>query len=202
MCIAPGETGGTIIAVRPRDPGWGRMWLERTLTNGSFSFKRRWHAILPQPKPFSAMGAYKQILYQIVFGTLHREPTLAAPHQEELYKYISGVVAKHKGKLYRINGMEDHLHIVSDLHPAVSLANYVKDIKLASNDWMKRSGLFPSFTGWQEAYGAFTYSIKERDTLIDYVKNQKEHHKHESFYDEFKRLLIEQGVLFDEKYLL
>jgi hypothetical protein len=57
-------------------------------------------------------------------------------------------------------------------------------------------------TGWQEGYGAFTYSIREKDMIINYLKNQKEHHKSESFYDEYKRLLIENGVVFDEKYLL
>ena len=67
---------------------------------------------------------------------------------------------------------------------------------------MKSSGLFPDFEGWQDSYGAFTYSIKEKDVIINYIKNQKEHHKKETFYDEFRRLLIENGVEFNEKYLL
>lgn len=67
---------------------------------------------------------------------------------------------------------------------------------------MKESGKFPEFKGWQESYGAFTYSIKEKDIIIDYIKNQKEHHKSESFYEEYKRLLIENKIQFDEKYLL
>jgi putative transposase len=78
----------------------------------------------------------------------------------------------------------------------------VKDIKVASSIWMKESGKFPEFEGWQVGYGAFTYSVREKDMVINYVKNQKEHHKTESFYDEFKRLLIENGVEFEEKYLL
>jgi hypothetical protein len=67
---------------------------------------------------------------------------------------------------------------------------------------MKESGKFPKFEAWQDKYGAFNYSIRERDMIINYVKNQKQHHKKETFYDEFKRLLIENGVEFDEKYLL
>ena len=147
------------------------------------------------------MSAYKQIFYHIVFGTKHREPTLATAHHDELYKYIWGVIQKHNCRLYRINGMEDHLYIFSDLHPSVCLADYVKDIKLASHSWIKAHGGFP-FGGWQESYGAFTCSVKEKDIVIDYIKNQKEHHKKEKFFDEFKRLLIENGILFDEKYLL
>lgn len=98
--------------------------------------------------------------------------------------------------------MEDHLHIFSDLHPSISLNDYVKDIKVASSIWMKNHGMFPDFYGWQDGYGAFTYSSREKNMIIDYIKNQKEHHKKETFFDEYKRLLIENGISFDEKYLL
>ncbi len=67
---------------------------------------------------------------------------------------------------------------------------------------MKESGKFPEFHGWQEGYGAFTYSIRERDMIINYIKNQKEHHKAESFYDEFKRLLMENDIAFEDRYFL
>jgi len=148
------------------------------------------------------MGSYRQIFYQIVFGTKYRECTIEEKHCEELYRYISGVIKNNKCHLYRINGMPDHIHIFSDLHPTVSLANYIKDIKVSSNLWMKESGKFPDFIGWQNSYGSFTYSVKEKDRIINYIKNQKEHHKRESSLDEFKRLLIENGIDFDEKYLL
>jgi REP element-mobilizing transposase RayT len=98
--------------------------------------------------------------------------------------------------------MPDHIHIFSDLHPSVCLADFVKSIKVSISLWMKETGKFPDFSAWQGGYGAFTYSIREKDMIIEYVKNQKEHHKKESFYDEYKRLLIENGIDFDEKYLL
>lgn len=148
------------------------------------------------------MGTYKQILYQIVFGTKNRKSTIDSRYEIELFQYIHGIIKNKGGKLYRINGMEDHIHILSDLHPTICLSDYIKDIKVASNVWMKESGKFPAFEGWQDGYGAFTYSIREKDLLINYIKNQKEHHRSESFYDEFKRLLIENGIEFDEKYLL
>jgi REP element-mobilizing transposase RayT len=112
------------------------------------------------------------------------------------------VIKNKKCKLYRINGVEDHIHIFSDLHPTVCLSDYIKDIKVASSLWMKAKGNFPKFEAWQEGYGAFTYSIRERDMIINYIKNQKEHHKKETFYNEFKSLLIESGIEFNEKYLL
>jgi putative transposase len=148
------------------------------------------------------MSSYRQIIYQIVFSTKHREPTISETHCDQLNKYISGII-KNKGcKLYRINGVEDHLHIVSDLHPSVSLSDYVKDIKVASSIWMKEDRRFPKFRGWQDGYGAFTYSISEKERLINYVKNQKEHHKTEVYLDEYRKLLIENCIEFEEKYLL
>ena len=148
------------------------------------------------------MSSYKQIIYQIVFGTKNHLLTINEANCEELYKYIWGII-KHKDcKLFRINGIENHIHIASDLHPSIALANYVKDIKVASSIWMKESGKFPKFDGWQDGYGAFTYSVKEKDVLIEYVKKQKQHHKKENFHDEYIRLLKENGIDFDEKYLL
>lgn len=148
------------------------------------------------------MSSFKQIYYQIVFGTKYRKPTINEAYCEELYKYIWGIIENKKCKLYRINGVEDHIHIFCDLHPSIALADLVKDIKVASSIWLKANGNFPDFIGWQDGYGAFTYNIRERDMIINYVKNQKIHHKKENYYDEYKRLLIENGVDFDEKYLL
>ncbi len=148
------------------------------------------------------MNTFRQIYYQIVFSTKNRKPSLTATHENELYKYIWGIINNHKCKLYRINSMPDHIHIFSDLHPAICLSDYIKDIKIASNLWMKESGKFPTFSEWQEGYGAFTYSTREKDIIINYVKNQKKNHQTETFIDEYKRLLVENEIEFDEKYLL
>jgi putative transposase len=148
------------------------------------------------------MSTYTQILYQIVYGTKRHEHTMKQEYQEELYKYINGILKSNKCHVYRINGVEDHLHIVTHLHPTVALSDLVKDIKMASTSYIKSKKLFPLFNGWQDGFGAFTYTIKEKDRLIEYVKNQKEHHKSTSFKDEYRALLKENGVEFDEKYLL
>ena len=148
------------------------------------------------------MGTYKQIFYQLVFGTKLREPTIREEYSGQLYSYIAGIVKKQNCKLYAINGMPDHLHIFSDLHPSVALADLIKDIKLASSQWMKGSGYFKDFTYWQDGYGAFTYSVNDKGSVIRYIENQKEHHKKENFYDELKRLLAEHQVEYDPKYFV
>ena len=147
------------------------------------------------------MSTYTQILYQIVFSTKHRERTLSKDHRSELFKYIWGILKNKNCHLYRINGVEDHLHIVTHLHPTVALAALVKDIKLGSSDFIKEVKLFPDFNGWQDGYSAFTYSIEAKDGLIKYVKNQEEHHRVKTFREELIDLLKEHHVEFDEKYL-
>lgn len=147
------------------------------------------------------MSTYTQILYQIVFSTKRRERTLQKDNRAELFKYMWGILKNKKCHLYRINGVEDHIHIVTHIHPTIALANLIKDIKLASSAFIKEKNLFPNFDGWQEGYSAFTYSIKEKDYLIEYVKNQEEHHKTITFKEELIELLKEHGVEFDEKYL-
>ena len=147
------------------------------------------------------MSTYTQILYQIVFSTKYRKRTLTRENRPELFKFISGILKNKKCHLYRINGVEDHLHIITHLHPGVALASLVKDIKIASSVMIKKKGLFLGFGGWQEGYAAFTYSIDAKDNLIEYVKNQEEHHKAKSFKGELIELLREQEVEFDEKYL-
>src|SRR5688572_7138535 len=111
------------------------------------------------------MGTYRQIYYQIVFSTKNRNPTINEENEKSLYQYISGIIKERKCMLYRINSMPDHMHIFSDLHPSISLADYVKHIKVASRVWLKESGKFPRFDAWQEGYGAFTYSIREKDMI-------------------------------------
>ncbi len=148
------------------------------------------------------MSTYTQILYQIVYSTKYREKTMIKKDRPELFKYIWGLLSKKNCHLYRINGVEDHLHIVTHLHPSIALADLVKDIKLSTTSLIRDAGIFPNFNGWQDGYGAFTYHIGAKNKLIEYVKNQEEHHKKKTFIAEYKTLLKEHKIKFDEKYLL
>ncbi len=147
------------------------------------------------------MNTYTQILYQIVFSTKDREPSLTKSNRQQLFEYIWGIIKNKKCHLYRLNGVEDHVHIVTHLHPTVALAALVKDIKIASSGFIQEKQLFENFGGWQDGYAAFTYSVEARHNLIEYVKNQEEHHKTKTFQEELIALLHEQGIQFDKKYL-
>ena len=93
------------------------------------------------------MSTFTQILYQLVFTTKNREHTLTKTGREELFRYISGVIKNKNCHLYQIGGVDDHLHIITHLHPSVALASLVKDIKLASSSHIKANRLFPLFSG-------------------------------------------------------
>jgi len=146
------------------------------------------------------MSTFTQSIFQIVFSTKYRQPSLAKPNREELYKYIWGVLKNKNCHLYRIGGITDHIHILTHIHPAISLASLVKDIKLSSSEYIKSLKLFPDFEGWQNGYGGFTYSIKDKDNLIEYIKNQEYHHNEITYIEELIDLLKEHEIEFDEKY--
>jgi REP element-mobilizing transposase RayT len=146
------------------------------------------------------MGSYTQIIYHIVFGTKYRVPALHQNYQRELYQYIWGILRNKKCTLYKIGGVEDHVHVLSSLHPNLALADFVKDIKRNSTRTIKENW-FPSFQGWQVGYAAFTQNLSDKKRLADYIANQKDHHQKSSFKQEYITLLEQHKIEFEEKYL-
>jgi len=144
--------------------------------------------------------AYTQILYHIIIRTKYSDKALELEKAPELYRYIWGII-KNKGcVLYRINGMEDHIHMLCDLHPTVPLADLIKAIKGSSGKWIKACGLFPKFRGWGIKYCALTYAYKQKEVITNYIKNQQKHHRNESFQQEIQRLWKEQNIQKDIKW--
>ena len=148
------------------------------------------------------MSTYTQIIYHIVFATFKRKNTLInSNHRRKIFKYIWGILKNKNCHLYRINGVSNHIHIITSLHPTINLASLVKNIKRATSEYIKTEGIFPDFEGWQEGYGGFTYAYKDKNMLIEYVKNQEFHHKNKTYEEELIALLKEHGIEFDENYL-
>jgi len=146
------------------------------------------------------MSSYRQHLYHLVFRTKSSLHTIKQDNVNELYSYITGFVKNKISHLYRINGVENHLHILTDMHPSIAPMDFMRDVKVSTSLWMKSSGLFSSFKGWAEGYGSFTCSYKDLDRLVEYIKNQKEHHKKITFEEEYRILLVEYGITPDEKF--
>ena len=147
------------------------------------------------------MSTYTQIIYHIVFSTKNRQNTLDYDKQEELFKYIWGIIKNKNGHLYRINGDRDHLHILTSLHPSLALSDFIRDIKVASSKWIQEQTIFPAFDGWQKGYSAFTHSVNDKKRLIQYIIDQKNHHRKLTFKEELINLLKQAQIEFDMKYL-
>jgi REP element-mobilizing transposase RayT len=146
-------------------------------------------------------NTYTQLYIQLVFAVKFRQALIHASWKTELYKYITGIVHNKENKMLAINGMSDHIHIFIGYNPKTPVSDLVKDIKLASNDWIKRSNYSPHKFGWQEGYGAFSYSRSHIRHVCNYIENQEIHHRNKTFREEYIALLKGFGITYDEKYL-
>ena len=121
--------------------------------------------------------------------------------KKRLNQYITGIVQNHQHKMIAINGMPDHLHIVIGLRPTQSVADLLLEIKRNSSKWINKNELVREKFQWQDGYGAFSYAKSALPNLIDYVHNQETHHSKKTFLDEYRELLNEFEVEYDERYL-
>lgn len=146
--------------------------------------------------------SYIQSFYHIVFRTYRSEQTISLEHDRELYAIIMEQTNNMHGKIYRIGGMPDHVHIFVSLPATISVAQYVQAVKTFTSKWLKTHPDFPHFDGWAHEYAAFSYNIHDKDKIVNYIKGQKEHHKRVSFAEEYRALLEETGLAIKEEYFL
>lgn len=141
-------------------------------------------------------------LYHIVYGTKYHQPTITEDHCRDLYAYIYAFLKSKKVFVHRINGMPDHIHILVDIHPTVSVSDLVRDLKVATNKFIKsHQSWYPMFVSWEHEYYACSEGRAELEVIRQYIINQKEHHKKLSWRDELLQLARENGIPVDERYL-
>lgn len=139
--------------------------------------------------------AYTFLLYHIVIRPKASKQVITERYEKSLYAYIWGICKEKKCKLHRINGMPDHIHILVEIHPSITVSDFVRELKVSTNSWIKQHHEeFPDFDSWGTAYCALTYSNRDKETVKDYISNQKEHHKTISFKDEYEQLLREFDI--------
>lgn len=146
-------------------------------------------------------STYSQIYIQVVFAVKGRQSLIQDSWEEELYKYITGIVQNKGQKMLAINGMSDHIHILIGMRPSCNLSDLVREIKKSSNGFINEKKFCPFKFEWQEGYGAFSYSHSALDNVIGYIANQKEHHHKKSFREEYVDFLKKFEVEFKEEYL-
>jgi len=147
-------------------------------------------------------NTYTQIHIQCVFAVQNRQSLIHKSWKDELYQYITGIIQKYNHKVLQINGMSDHIHILFGMRPTQSLSDLMKYVKQDSSKWINSKGLVNGKFSWQSGYGAFSYSKSDVQNVINYIKNQEEHHKKTSFKDEYTKLLDEFDIDYDDHYIL
>jgi putative transposase len=143
--------------------------------------------------------SHTHLLYHIVFATKDRAPLINSAWEDELYRYIGGIIRNHKGEAIEIGGMPEHLHVFARFEPVEAVSDVMRDVKASSSKWIRRVHE-PKF-GWQRRYGAFTVSESASEAVRRYIRDQKIHHTKHSFESEYIELLRRHRVDFDEKYL-
>jgi REP element-mobilizing transposase RayT len=146
-------------------------------------------------------NTYTQIHIQAVFAVKYRQGTIQKDWKDELYKYITGIVRENDHRLLAINGMPDHVHVFFGMRPTQSLSDLLQVIKANSSKWINERGFVIGRFEWQLGYCAFSYSRSEIPDVIAYIRNQEAHHQKRSLLDEYKNLLTEFAVEYDDRYI-
>lgn len=146
-------------------------------------------------------NTYTQIHIQAVFAVKHRECIILDSWKNELYKFMAGIVAHNGHKLIAINGMPDHIHILFGMRPSQSLSDLMQDIKGSSSRWINDKRFIRDKFFWQEGYGAFSYRKSELPQMIRYIENQQTHHAKETFIDEYRQMLSDFEIEYNERYI-
>jgi len=146
-------------------------------------------------------NTYTQIYIQIVFAVEGRQNLIRPEHNDELQKYITGIVSGQNQKLLAINNMPDHVHLLIGLQADLSLSELVRDIKANSSRFVNQKGWVGGRFSWQEGYGAFSYSRSQIDAVIRYIQNQQRHHARRTFRDEYIEFLRKFQVDYNQRYI-
>ncbi|MBO7482150.1 MAG: IS200/IS605 family transposase [Bacteroidales bacterium] len=143
---------------------------------------------------------FSQMYVQIVFAVKNRQALIMPEWEDEVYKYITGIVKNKGQKLLAINGTHNHIHIFINMKPSCCLSDLVREIKKSSNAYINEKKLSHFKFEWQNGYGAFTYSISDIGNVIKYINNQKEHHHKQTFKEEFHKFLMDFQIEYNEAY--
>lgn len=146
-------------------------------------------------------NTFSQIYLQFVFAVKHRQSLIPAAHKEELHKYITGLVQNRKAKMLAIHCMPDHAHVFVGFKPTILIADFVKEIKVESNEFINDKKWVATKFSWQEGYGVFSYSHSHIDNVVKYVLNQEQHHRKKTFRQEYVDFLQKFEIPFEERFL-
>ena len=146
-------------------------------------------------------NTYTQLYVQFVFTVKGHQNLIKERFRDELEKVMCGIITNQKCKTYAIYCNPDHTHLFAGMHPTISPAKLMEQVKSGSSNWINSKKYIQGKFLWQDGYGAFTYSKSHIDNVVKYILNQSEHHKKHSFRDEYLLFLEKFEIDYDPKYL-
>ena len=141
------------------------------------------------------------ILVHVVFSTKQRFKLLNDKWREELFAYIGGIAPEHKSILLKSGGTEDHVHLLLKTHPGFAISETIKLIKGNSSRWVNANQKINARFEWQRGYGIFSVSESMSERVKHYIENQQEHHRHQSFEDEYIAFLAKHNIEYDPRFV-
>ena len=141
------------------------------------------------------------IAVHLVFSTKKRIPWLGEEVRPELHAYLATVARNLGCSCYQVGGVEDHVHMAVRLSRTLSAAGLVEKAKTASTRWLKTKDHRWHAFSWQRGYAALSVDSKGLDNVTHYIATQEDHHRKVSFQEEYRILLRENGIEFDERYM-
>jgi putative transposase len=146
-------------------------------------------------------NTFTQLHIQLILAVQNRTSLIDKFWKDRLYAYMTGIIQNNGHKLLIINGMPDHVHILIGFRTTQALSELVQVIKRDSSKWINENKLVRGKFSWQEGFAAFSYSHSHLQNVIEYIKNQEEHHRKLTFLEEYKAFLEKFEIEFDEKYI-
>ena len=146
-------------------------------------------------------NTYTQLYAQIIFSPRGRQNLIHNSIKNDIYKHIVGIIKKKNQKPMIINGMPDHVHIFLGFSPDIAISDLIRDIKSNSTNFINDKKLIQGKFSWQRGFGAFTYSKSQVPMVVEYIKNQEDHHRIKTFKEEYLELLEKYSVEYKKQYL-
>lgn len=146
-------------------------------------------------------NTYSQIYLHFVFAVQYRISLINSKWQTDLYKYMSGIISNNGHKIFAINGMPDHVHVLVSMNPKQSPSDLMHDVKRSSSLWINENRLVMGKFSWQEGFGVFSYGNSQIPDIANYIEQQKTHHEKRTFIEEYTQFLKLFEIEYDEKYI-
>src|SRR5580704_14033323 len=124
-------------------------------------------------------NTFTSLHYHLTFSTKNRHPWIAAAFQQPLWEYLGGIA--------------DHVHVALGAPPTMAVSKAVQLLKGGSSKWIHDN--FPALAAfaWQDGYGAFSVSKSQVPDVVEYIANQREHHRARTFQEELRAQLEKHG---------